>query len=212
MLVDPHTLWMFDGEEFLRASHLWTYGYDLYSPSKLGSVVYHNYTAVPNHYQHEKVDKKVKEEEREFGNNRFKMIYGIPFKGKVNAMELDKYGFGTARTLAEYFKFSGVSFAPNTSDNDTCHQLYWVPYSDPSSVEVLLPGWEMNPKTGNFRDEIVDKVENDIDDDAADSPNIALETANSPKFLSLVTVILVIGMFIMKKKSHTPHKSIVDKE
>ena len=199
---------MFDGEEFLRASHLWTYGYDLYSPSKLGSVVYHNYTAVPKHFQYEKVDKKVKEEERDFGNNRFKMIYGIPFKGKVDAMELDKYGFGTARTLAEYLKFSSVSFAPNTSDNDTCHQLYWVPYSDPSSVEALLPGWEMNLKTGNFRDE---KVENDTDDDGADSPNIALETANFPKFF-FVAVILVIGMFIMSKKSHILHKSIVDKE
>jgi hypothetical protein len=47
VLIDPHTLWMFDGEEFLRASHLWTYGYDMYSPSTGGSVIYHNYTAVP---------------------------------------------------------------------------------------------------------------------------------------------------------------------
>lgn len=45
--IDSHTLWMFDGEEFLRASHLWTHGYDLYSPSELGSVVYHNYSKVP---------------------------------------------------------------------------------------------------------------------------------------------------------------------
>lgn len=45
--IDSHTLWMFDGEEFLRSSHLWTYGYDMYSPSELGSVVYHNYSKVP---------------------------------------------------------------------------------------------------------------------------------------------------------------------
>lgn len=48
--IDSHTLWMFDGEEFLRASHLWTYGYDMYSPSELGSVVYHNYSKVPARY------------------------------------------------------------------------------------------------------------------------------------------------------------------
>jgi Glycosyltransferase (GlcNAc) len=47
VLVDSHTLWMLDGEGFLRASHLWTHGYDLYSPSGLGSVVYHNYSSVP---------------------------------------------------------------------------------------------------------------------------------------------------------------------
>lgn len=47
VLIDSHTLWMFDGEEFLRSSHLWTHGYDMYSPSMLGSVVYHNYSKVP---------------------------------------------------------------------------------------------------------------------------------------------------------------------
>ncbi|RHY23043.1 hypothetical protein DYB32_009321 [Aphanomyces invadans] len=46
--IDPHTLWMFDGEEFLRASHLWTHGYDMYSPSI--SVIYHNYSSVPERY------------------------------------------------------------------------------------------------------------------------------------------------------------------
>ncbi|POM63013.1 GlcNac transferase [Phytophthora palmivora] len=28
--VDSHTLWIFDGEEFLRASRLWTHGYDMF--------------------------------------------------------------------------------------------------------------------------------------------------------------------------------------
>ncbi|RHY91287.1 hypothetical protein DYB37_010232 [Aphanomyces astaci] len=32
--IDPHTLWMFDGEEFLRASHLWTHtvGLSVFGP------------------------------------------------------------------------------------------------------------------------------------------------------------------------------------
>jgi hypothetical protein len=50
VLIDSHTLWMFDGEEFLRASHLWTFGYDMYSPSRVGCVIYHNYTKVPARY------------------------------------------------------------------------------------------------------------------------------------------------------------------
>lgn len=44
--VNPHTPWLFDGEEFLRASHLWTHGYDMYSPSLDGAVALHNYSHI----------------------------------------------------------------------------------------------------------------------------------------------------------------------
>ncbi|CAK4691730.1 hypothetical protein LEN26_014455 [Aphanomyces euteiches] len=145
VLIDNHNHWVFDGEEFLRASHLWTHGYDLYSPSKVGAVVYHNYTSVPARFEHIQVDQEQKKREEEMGRNRFKFAVKIPFKGLLDGEELDKYPWGTARTLDQYLNFSGVTFEPGKKDTGSCKQLHWVPYSDPSSVEALLPGYTMTP-------------------------------------------------------------------
>ncbi|RQM27209.1 hypothetical protein B5M09_006454 [Aphanomyces astaci] len=89
VLVDNHNHWVFDGEEFLRASHLWTHGYDLYSPSKVGSVVYHNYTSVPARFEHVKVDQALKTKEQEMGINRFKFVVGWPFQGLLDSFDLE---------------------------------------------------------------------------------------------------------------------------
>ncbi|KDO25336.1 hypothetical protein SPRG_09161 [Saprolegnia parasitica CBS 223.65] len=145
--IDSHTLWMFDGEEFLRASHLWTHGYDLYSPSRTGSVVYHNYTSVPKRFESIAIDEATRATERLRGENRFKFQVGWPFKGEIDADELDMYSFGTARSLQSYLAFSGITFEPNQTDKHSCKQLYWVPYRDPSSVEALVPGYTMMPRT-----------------------------------------------------------------
>ncbi|KAJ0407060.1 hypothetical protein P43SY_005333 [Pythium insidiosum] len=158
VLIDSHTLWMFDGEEFLRASHLWTHGYDLYSPSPLGSVVYHNYSKVPARFEHVKVDQKKKDLETEMGANRFRLIVGQPFKGQVDTYEMDKFAFGTARTFQEYLNFSGVTFVEGKNDTDSCKQLHWVPYSDPTDVETLLGGsWKLNPSKAEKRPVVLDE-------------------------------------------------------
>lgn len=148
--VDPHTLWMFDGEEFLRASHLWTNGYDMYSPSELGSVVYHNYSKVPARFEHVKVDQEQKRIETEMGVNRFFLLVGKPFKGQVDALELDKYGFGKVRTFQEYLDFSGVTFEEGKNDTESCEQLHWVPYSNATEVEEIVGGgWKLYPALPN---------------------------------------------------------------
>ncbi|RHY91286.1 hypothetical protein DYB37_010233 [Aphanomyces astaci] len=123
--VDPHTLWMFDGEEFLRASHLWTYGYDMYSPS----------TAV---------DVELKKREEEMGVNRFKLMVGQPFKGLVDTEEWDMYKFGSVRSFSEYLRFSGITFADGKTDEHSCKQLHWVPYEKPAEIESMLPGWHLH--------------------------------------------------------------------
>ncbi|TMW67425.1 hypothetical protein Poli38472_011045 [Pythium oligandrum] len=146
VLVDSHTLWMFDGEEFLRSSHLWTYGYDLYSPSPLGSVVYHNYSKAPARFENVKVDQKQKEKETEMGNNRFKLIVGQPFKGPVDALEMDKFAYGTVRSFQTYLNFSGVTFEEGKTDQASCEQLHWVPYEKPEEVEKIVGGgWALYP-------------------------------------------------------------------
>ncbi|KAG3236969.1 hypothetical protein PI124_g18025 [Phytophthora idaei] len=133
--VDSHTLWMFDGEEFLRASRLWTHGYDMYSPSKLGTVVYHNYTTVPARFESIPVDHKRKDKEEEMGTNRFKVLVGQPFEGRVSTIELKKYGFGKVRSFQQYLGFSGVTFEEGKKDAESCEQLHWVPYTNATEVE-----------------------------------------------------------------------------
>ncbi|RLN65825.1 hypothetical protein BBJ28_00012081 [Nothophytophthora sp. Chile5] len=143
--VDSHTLWMFDGEEFLRASRLWTSGYDMYSPSALGSVVYHNYTSVPARFEHITVDAQVRQREKEMGENRFRLLAGIPFEGTVSTVELDTYGFGSARSFQQYLQFSGVTFQKNMNDSDSCDQLHWVPYANATDVERVVGGdWKLH--------------------------------------------------------------------
>ncbi|TMW67429.1 hypothetical protein Poli38472_011049 [Pythium oligandrum] len=145
-LIDSHTLWMFDGEEFLRASSLWTHGYDLYSPSGLGSVVYHNYSKVPARFEHVKVDQNKKKIEVERGINRFHLVVGKPFKGEVDTFELDKFAYGNVRSFQTYLNFSGVTFEEGKNDTDSCRQLHWVPYEHPEEVEQIVGGgWKMNP-------------------------------------------------------------------
>ncbi|KAF0684286.1 Aste57867_23750 [Aphanomyces stellatus] len=141
--VDPHTPWMFDGEEFLRMAALWTHGYDVYSPSSAGSVVYHNYSKVANRFENVHVDEALKATEKERGVNRFKLRVGWAFQGEVDTRDLDIYGLGTARTLHEYLRFSGVTFDDDKADQHSCKQLFWFPYSDPAPVEALVPGWTM---------------------------------------------------------------------
>ncbi|POM62138.1 GlcNac transferase [Phytophthora palmivora] len=142
--VDSHTLWMFDGEEFLRASRLWTNGYDMYSPSVLGSVIYHNYSKVPARFEHITVDPQVKKRESEMGVNRFNHLVGKPVKGMVDTYELDKYGFGTVRSFKSYQKFSGVTFQEGVNDTESCEQLHWVPYENATEVEALMGnGWKL---------------------------------------------------------------------
>ncbi|OWZ10805.1 GlcNac transferase [Phytophthora megakarya] len=147
--VDSHTLWMFDGEEFLRASRLWTSGYDMYSPSELGSVIYHNYSKVPARFEHITVDPQVKKRESEMGVNRFKHIVGKPVKGMVDTYELEKYGFGTVRSFESYQKFSGVTFKEGVNDTESCEQLHWVPYENATEVESLMGnGWKLGTTAG----------------------------------------------------------------
>ncbi|KAG7386749.1 hypothetical protein PHYBOEH_008602 [Phytophthora boehmeriae] len=143
--VDSHTLWMFDGEEFLRASRLWTNGYDMYSPSHLGSVIYHNYTSVPARFEGIPIDAKIKEKEEEMATNRFHLLVGKPFEGRVSTFELDKYGFGSVRSFQQYLEFSGVTFEKGKKDAESCEQRHWVPYTNATEVEKIVGGgWKLH--------------------------------------------------------------------
>ncbi|CEG48715.1 Glycosyltransferase, GlcNAc [Plasmopara halstedii] len=142
--LDPYTPWLWDGEEFLRSIDYWTHGYDLYSPSKLGNVLYHNYTKKPNSFWESPVDQKVKALDMERTHNRVRLRLGLGFIGQVNAMELDKYAFGTARTFKQYLHFANVTLTGFMNETNSCKQLHWVPYTNSTEVEIIVGnGWKM---------------------------------------------------------------------
>lgn len=99
-------------------------------------------------FENVKVDQKLKKLETERGINRFHLIVGKPFKGNVDALEMDVYKFGSVRTFQEYLDFSGITFEEGKNDTDSCNQLHWMPYSDPKEVETIVGGgWKLYPKT-----------------------------------------------------------------
>ncbi|KAF0718056.1 Aste57867_1934 [Aphanomyces stellatus] len=150
---DKHMNWVFWGEEYLRSMQLWTRGYDLYSPSRHGHVVFHNWsddkgmkkrfwdnvTQVMTQEQHDK--------EEQLAYNRLRMVLKLPLKDNVgvDADEIDMYHSGHVRSVDQFLTFSGISKLDPTLDRPRCEQLHWVPYDVPEIIEELLPGWTMRP-------------------------------------------------------------------
>jgi hypothetical protein len=123
------------------------------------------------------VDQKQKTLESEMGVNRFKLIVGQPFKGQVDTFEMDKYGFGKVRTFQEYLNFAGVTFVEGRNDSMSCHQLHWVPYSDPTEVEEIMGhSWKMLPKATPSPNGALDPEAEDLLEKAG-KPNLQ---ANKP--------------------------------
>ncbi|KAF4317115.1 hypothetical protein BBO99_00005644 [Phytophthora kernoviae] len=190
VLVDPHTPWLWDGEEFLRSANYWTFGYDLYSPSRLGHMLYHNYSEKPANFWATPIDPAKKALDMEMSENRFRMRVGMPFKGPVDALELEKYGFGNVRTFQQYLKFANVSFEGWMNDTNSCGQLHWVPYANATEVEATVGGgWTM------YGTEAVEEIESTVeilsqqeadseeaDSVEADSDNRMLDVESNEEF------------------------------
>lgn len=145
VLIDSHTPWLWDGEEFMRSANYWTYGYDLYSPSMLGNVLFHNYSKKPASFWASPIDPAKKNLDTEMGRNRVRLRIGMPFQGQVDTFELDKYGFGKVRSFENYLKFANISFEGWMNETDSCGQLHWVPYENATEVEQTVGrGWRLN--------------------------------------------------------------------
>ncbi|KAG9402066.1 hypothetical protein AC1031_007763 [Aphanomyces cochlioides] len=149
---DKHMNWVFWGEEYLRSMQLWTRGYDLYSPSRHGHVVFHNWsddkgmkkrfsdnvTQVMSKEQHDKEEK--------LAYNRLRSVLTLPFEGPADLTEIGKYYGGKVRTLEQYLRFSGISNIDSKLDETRCEQLHWVPYAVPEIIEDFLPGYKMRTR------------------------------------------------------------------
>lgn len=105
---DPYLY--FIGEEILHSVRYWTHGYDLYTPSR--TLMFHLYgTSVTGKNQHwqDYPDWHTNFESR--SRARVMHLLGIEAATSDDALaELNIYGLGNVRSLAEYEAYAGVNF------------------------------------------------------------------------------------------------------
>jgi hypothetical protein len=99
----------FHGEEISLAVRFWTHGWDLYAPDRC--IMYHDYTVDrgrPRNWE----DRRdwVRLNMRSFA--RLRELFGLEHSRDPAVLrDLDRYGLGQARTLAEYEEFADATFA-----------------------------------------------------------------------------------------------------
>lgn len=98
----------FIGEEVTLAVRLWTHGWDVYSPSDL--LIYHFYgrgDARPKHW----TDNPLWGELDIASSSRARHVLGIEASNDPQVLEeMDRFGLGKVRTLAQYQRFANVNF------------------------------------------------------------------------------------------------------
>lgn len=107
---DPHLNFLFFGEELMHSARLWTSGYNFYAPVQ--SFVIHHYGREdkPKFW----ADRNNYESCRRKAVQRVKYLLGLEPLGSVDPAEyqtdIDVYGPGTKRSLADYFRFAGIDW------------------------------------------------------------------------------------------------------
>lgn len=113
---DPDLPFLFVGEEILHSARFWTSGWDIYTPSK--NVLYHLYTR--------KDEPKIWTDQTYSdipAFNKVKLIMGLDNNNDVPdylTYNMNKYGMGKARTLAQYYEFCGIDLDKKTVSRDFC--------------------------------------------------------------------------------------------
>lgn len=129
---DPWLNYVFEGEEMLLSARLWTSGYTIIAPMK--NVCFHLYNDKNREgrgYNKRTLvwdDNKgaIVDTLKKGGESRLRYLLGIipieevPVDFRLN---IDKYGMGTKRTLADYYNFVGVD-SKNKKAMDHCKHRY----------------------------------------------------------------------------------------
>lgn len=109
---DPYLY--FEGEEISLAVRFWTHGYDIFTPNQV--LAYHDYGKRPERSRHWK-------DQTDWGalNQRSLqriawMLKGKPVSKTEYLQDIDRYGLGKARSLAQYEAFAKLDFAAHLSD------------------------------------------------------------------------------------------------
>jgi hypothetical protein len=112
---DPHIY--FQGEEITLAVRLWTNGWDIFTPNRL--VAYHDYTNRPDRIRHWRDETDwVKLNDRSLARVRHLLEIEVNQDSEV-LTDIDKYGLGRQRSLAEFESFSNLDFKKAMIDGKT---------------------------------------------------------------------------------------------
>ncbi|MEO5345482.1 MAG: hypothetical protein H7834_03770 [Magnetococcus sp. YQC-9] len=101
---DPYLY--FQGEEITLAARLWTHGYDLFTPNDV--ILYHDYTERERrkHWDDHKIDWN---RMHKLAVARLEHLLDIHASSDPEVLtEIERYGLGRVRTLAEYESFADV--------------------------------------------------------------------------------------------------------
>jgi hypothetical protein len=129
---DPE--YFFHGEEISIAARAFTHGYDLYQPHR--HVGWHEYTRshrtkmwddhTPNAQANGSIDEPWHtRNDRSYQRNR--QLFGIDDTPVLPDAVGSRYGFGTARTLAQYEAYAGISFRHRGVQQATLDHVTPVP-------------------------------------------------------------------------------------
>jgi hypothetical protein len=116
---DPHI--PFTGEEIALGLRLFTHGYDVYIPNQV--VAYHNYNMAPERPRIWK-DQKNHDKRSYNGRTRVKWLCGQEYEEVSTEVliEIDKYGLGNKRSLAQFEFFSKINF----HEREWCGKKTWA--------------------------------------------------------------------------------------
>jgi hypothetical protein len=116
---DPNLPFLFVGEEILLSARAYTAGYDIYNPSE--NLVFHFYTRekAPKIWS----DKTYKDDD---AFNKAKMLLDLNPTEKIPdelLQNIDRYGLGKERTLAQFYEFAGIDLATKTVTKNFCRDI-----------------------------------------------------------------------------------------
>jgi glycosyltransferase involved in cell wall biosynthesis len=102
---DPY--YYFHGEEPSLAARSYTHGYDLFHPNEV--VIWHEYIRSGKTKQWD--DDKEWANKNSTSYSRYRALHGMGGELPDTLMDLEKYGWGTERSLEDYEKYIGVKFS-----------------------------------------------------------------------------------------------------
>lgn len=136
----------FHGEEPSLASRAYTHGYDLFHPHKI--IAWHYYTreGQKKHWD----DDKTWSAKDAISHRRFRVLHKMEEDVNGEVRDLDKFGFGTVRTLEQYEKYAGVRY------RDRKVQQYTLDFKYPPN-----PVYENDPE--KYEQSLLSKFKHCID-------------------------------------------------
>eukprot|EP00644_Phytophthora_capsici_P001598 jgi/Phyca11/131769/e_gw1.112.70.1 len=126
---DPYTPYLFHGEEYSRASRLWTAGYDFYVPSE--DIAYHWYEKRKVVWERDWSQRYVIQQP---SKRRIRHSLGLPVtKDDYDRTDLEKFTLGNKRTFEQWKNFSGIDplakfISSEAIQFNNCRELEYVPY------------------------------------------------------------------------------------